>query len=187
MEDNKIIKRCQNGDKEAFQEIISKYHPYVFKFLIRITGHKELSEDLTQDTFVKLIRNIDKFDIQGSAKFSTYVITITKNCYIDYLRKEKNYNSNVLLDEKIKLYDGNNLEEIVIDNIENEYIKSKLDTLQEEQRVVIKMKYLEMMTLKEIGEALQIEPKTVKSRIHNGITKLRKILGGGDNELHENK
>lgn len=182
MEDNEIIRMCQDGNKEAFQKLISKYHPYVLKFLIKTTGNKVLSEDLTQDTFVKVIRNIDKFDIMGSAKFSTYIIAITKNCYIDYLRKEKNFNASVPIDENIKLYEHSDLEEIVVNNIDSECIKNKLNTLPEEQKLVIKMKYIEMMTLKEIGEILQIEPKTVKSRIHNGVTKLRKILGGAKNE-----
>lgn len=89
MKDNRLIKKCQEGEKEAFQELISKYHTYVYKFLIRITGDEYLAEDLTQETFIKLIRNIEKFDIYGKASLSTYIITISRNCYIDYLRKQK--------------------------------------------------------------------------------------------------
>jgi len=89
MEDKELIYRCQNGDKATFQELISKYHPYVFKFLIKATENKQLAEDLTQEVFIKVIRNIDKFDVDGKAKFSTYASTVAKNCYIDYLRKEK--------------------------------------------------------------------------------------------------
>lgn len=89
MGDNELIHRCKNGDKTAFQELISRYHPFVFKFLVKITENEQLAEDLTQDIFIKVIRNIDKFDIYGKAKFSTYVITMSKNSYIDYLRKEK--------------------------------------------------------------------------------------------------
>ena len=91
MDDIKLIKRCQNGDKEAFQELVKMYHPYVYRFLIRTTGDEQLSQDLTQDTFIKIIRSIEKFDIYGKAKFSTYIITVSKNCYIDYLRKQKNF------------------------------------------------------------------------------------------------
>jgi RNA polymerase sigma-70 factor (ECF subfamily) len=45
MEDNELIIKCQNGDKRAFQELIAKYHPFVFKFLIKITGNNDLAED----------------------------------------------------------------------------------------------------------------------------------------------
>ena len=87
MENEKLICKCQQEDKQAFQSLISKYHPFVYKFLIRLTEDKTLAEDLTQDTFVKIIRGIDRFDIHGKAKFSTYIIVIAKNCYIDNLRK----------------------------------------------------------------------------------------------------
>lgn len=179
MEDNRLIKKCQSGDKEAFQELIARYHPYVYKFLVKLTGNEDVSEDITQETFIKLIRNIDKFDIHGRAKFSTYIITLCKNCCIDYFRKNKKYDNSVYFDETLNInYD--NLEELVIDKIQYEDINEKLEKLPREQRIAVKMKYIEGLTLKEIGEKLEIEPKTIKSRIHNGIVKLRKVLKGGD-------
>lgn len=181
MEDNKLIKRCQVGDKEAFQELISKYHPFVYKFLIKITEDERVAEDITQETFLKIIRNIEKFDVYGKAKFSTYIITISKNCYIDYLRKEKKFLQDIAIDENINVEDINtNTENIVIDKIYGEAIIKELENLSEEQKLAIKMKYIEGLTLKEIGEKLELEPKTVKSRIHNGIVKLRKIFERSD-------
>ncbi|MEQ8155721.1 MAG: sigma-70 family RNA polymerase sigma factor [Clostridiaceae bacterium] len=181
MDERKLIKRCQAGDKEAFQELISKYHPFVFKFLVKITENEQVAEDITQETFLKLIRNIDKFDMYGKAKFSTYIITISKNCYIDYLRKEKKFLQNVSIDENFNAEDVHaNTEEIVLDKIYGEAVKKEMENLSEEQKIAIKMKYIEGLTLKEIGEKLEIEPKTVKSRIHNGIVKLRNVFERGD-------
>ncbi|KZL91733.1 RNA polymerase sigma factor [Clostridium magnum] len=181
MEDDKLVKRCQVGDKEAFQELISKYHPFVYKFLIKITANEDVAEDITQETFLKLIRNIEKFDVHGKAKFSTYIITISKNCYIDYLRKEKKFSQDLAIDENINAEDINtNTESIVLEKIYSKEVKKELENLSEEQKLAIKMKYIEGLTLKEIGEKLELEPKTVKSRIHNGIVKLRKIFEGGD-------
>lgn len=179
MEDNRLIKKCQSGDKEAFQELISRYHPYVYKFLIKMTGNEDVSEDITQETFIKLIRNIDKFDIYGKAKFSTYIITLCKNCYIDYFRKNNKYINDIYINETLNIeYD--NVEEKVLDKIQYEDINTSFEKLPEDQRIVIKMKYIEGLTLKEIGEKLEIEPKTIKSRIHNGVVKLRKLFEGGD-------
>lgn len=179
MEDNRLIKRCQSGDKEAFQELITRYHPYVYKFLIKMTGNEDVSEDITQETFIKLIRNIDKFDIHGKAKFSTYLITLCRNCYFDYFRKNKKSINDIYIDEILNMeYD--NVEEKVLDRIQYQDINTSLEKLTEDQRIVIKMKYIEGLTLKEIGEKLEIEPKTIKSRIHNGVIKLRKLFKGGD-------
>ena len=70
-----------------------------------------------------------------------------------------------------------NIENIVMDKMESEEALDKIEGLSEEQKIVIKMKYIEGLTLKEIGEKLDLQPKTVKSRIHNGIVKLRKMFG----------
>jgi len=181
MEHSVLIKRCQVGDKEAFQELISKYHPFIYKFLIRLTKDEESAEDLTQETFIKIIRNIDKFDINGKAKFSTYLVTVSKNCYIDYLRKTQKYVMTNPLEESFQAEDHKfNLEKNVIDKMDSLDVLEVMKQLPDNQRIVIEMKYIEDLTLKEIGDALNLETKTVKSRIHNGITKLRSMLRKGD-------
>jgi RNA polymerase sigma-70 factor (ECF subfamily) len=179
MEDIKIIKRCKAGEKSAFEELIIKYHPYVYKFLIKLSGDEDLAEDLTQETFIKVIRNIDKFDVYGKAKFSTYIITLCKNCYIDYYRKQKKSMNNVEIDDNLNLQ-SENIEDTVLDRLDAETAAAYLKKLPEEQEIVIKMKYFEGLTLKEIGEKLELEPKTIKSRIHNGIVKLRRLFEGGE-------
>lgn len=178
MEDIKLIKKCQAGDREAFNELISKYHPYIYKFLIKVSKDENLAQDLTQETFIKIIRNIEKFDVHGNARFSTYIVAIARNVYIDYIRKEKKLLPDNCLNENFITGDSwESTEEIVIDKMYNEEIISNLEKLTEEQKLAIRMKYIEGLTLKEIGNALGVEPKTIKSRIHNGIIKLRKILG----------
>ena len=72
-----------------------------------------------------------------------------------------------------------NVEEIIINEIDQKDVIREIDKLPENQKMVLKMKYIEGLTLKEIGETLHLEPKTIKSRIHNGIVKLRKIIEGG--------
>jgi len=181
MEDKELIYRCRNGDKAAFQELISKYHPYVFKFLIKATENKQLAEDLTQEVFIKVIRNIDKFDVDGKAKFSTYVITVSKNSYIDYLRKEKKlFKSGTIEDFTSEEIAVPGFEESVVDKIYVKDVMEHIESLTDEQKMVVKLKYIEGLTLKEIGKMLDLEPKTVKSRIHNAITKLRRMLKGDE-------
>lgn len=181
MEENNLIKKCQRGDKEAFQFLISKYHPLVYKFLVKLTNDEQLAEDLNQETFIKVIRNIDKFDTAGKAKFSTYIIAIAKNAYIDYLRSERRYGQNISISEAVNIEDTNiQLEDTVINKLYRESVFADLEGLSEEQKIAIKLKYIEGLTLKEIGDKLNLEPKTIKSRIHNGIVLLRKRMRRGD-------
>lgn len=178
MEDNELIMKCKTGEKYAFEALISKYHPSIFKYLCKISSDEFLAEDLVQETFVKMIRGIDKYDLYGRANFQTYLICMAKNCYIDYYRKEKKRFKDISIDESYIIEDCN-IEEAVISAMFNDDILGAMDYLTENQRKVIRMKYIEELTTKEIGEILDIETKTIKSRIHNGMVKLRKILQGG--------
>ena len=87
MNDKALIKRCRRGDRSAFDELIRTYYDYVAGFLLKMASDTQLTEDLTQDTFLKMIRNIEKFDPGGSASFGTWLIAIAKNCCIDHLRR----------------------------------------------------------------------------------------------------
>lgn len=179
MDEYSLIISAQKGEKEAFQSLIVYYYPYVSKFLCGTSGNETLSEDLTQDTFIKLIRGIEKFDVHGSAAFATYVMTIAKNCYIDYLRRNKQIYIDI---EEQEIESGFNLQDIVIDKMQTDQVFKILNKLPPEQAEAIKLKYLEQRTLCEIAQRFHCEPKTIKSRIHNGIIKLRQALKGDSNE-----
>lgn len=77
MNEKEIIKRCQNGDSAAFEELIRSFYPYVTKYLLKLTHDEVLTEDLTQDVFLKAIRAIEDYKPEGKASFATYIITIS--------------------------------------------------------------------------------------------------------------
>lgn len=68
---NALIRKCQRGDRQAFDSLIRLYYDYVFGFLRRATGDQILAQDLTQEAFLKMIRSIETFDPGGSAAFGT--------------------------------------------------------------------------------------------------------------------
>lgn len=177
MNEVKLILECQKGEKKAFNELITNYYPYVSKFLIKLTVNEEISQDLVQETSLKLIVNIDKFDVKGKATFSTYLMKIAKNCYLDYLKKNKKISSEIDIDS---LSDSSFIEDKITDENELNRILTEIDQLPFEQAQAIKMKYLEEYSLKEIAEKMGTEAKTIKSRIHEGKKKLKnKIKKGG--------
>ena len=72
---------------QKIEKIYKEYYEIVYKYLFCLTHDKDLSEDLAQETFVKMIKNIDKF--KGQSKLSSWLCEIAKNLWIDYLRKNK--------------------------------------------------------------------------------------------------
>ena len=177
MEERNLIIKAQSGDKDAFQKLISLYYPYVYHFLQQLCADEILAQDLTQDTFVKVIQNIERYDPDGKGRFSTYVVTIAKHLYIDHVRKNKY----ILINwEQQDTPDPVSVGELVADQITLEQVRQVIQGLPPEQAEPIRMKYLEEMTLAQIAKRLRIEPKTIKSRIHSGMVKLRQILKGGE-------
>lgn len=180
MNEVKLILECQKGEKRAFNELITIYYPYVLKFLIKLTENKEISQDLVQETFLKMIVNIDKFDVKGKAMFSTYLMKIAKNCYLDYLKKNKKISSEIDIET---ISDSSFIENEITDENELNNILSEIDTLPFEQAQAIKLKYLEEYSLKEIARKMGTEEKTIKSRIYEGKKKLKNKIKKGGIEL----
>ena len=173
MSEKALIKKCQRGDRQAFDALIRLYYDYVSGFLLKTTTDETLTEDLTQETFLKMIRNIEKFDPGGSAAFGTWLITIAKNCYIDHLRRNRIYLEDV---ESLPIEDTQNVADEVERRLQYEQAMTALKTLPPEQALAIRLKYVEDMTLAQIAERFGVQPKTIKSRIHDGTVKLRKKL-----------
>lgn len=173
MQENGLIKKCQRGDRKAFDTLIRLYYDYVSGFLLKSTGDPELAEDLTQETFLKMIRSIETFDPGGRARFGTWLITIAKNCYIDHLRRNR-----ITLAEldTLPLEDGQNVVDEVERKLQYEQVLKALETLPPGQALAIRLKYVEDLTLAQIAQRFGVQPKTIKSRIHDGTVKLRKKL-----------
>ncbi len=171
MNEKALIKKCQRGDRQAFDELIRLYYDYVSGFLLKTTADAALAEDLTQETFLKMIRNIEKFDPGGSAGFGTWLITIAKHGYIDHLRRNRIDLEDV---EALPLADEHNVADEVERKLRYEQLLVAIDTLPPEQGLAIRLKYVEDMTLAQIAERFGVPPKTIKSRIHDGTVKLRR-------------
>lgn len=126
MNEKEIIKRCQNGDKAAFNELIRVFYPYVTKYLLKLSHDETLTEDLTQDVFLKVIRTIERFNPNGKASFATYVITIAKNTFIGYTRRSKNVFSDL---SDIDLKSDDNIENSVITSMQYREVLKYIDSL----------------------------------------------------------
>ena len=169
-----LIKKCQRGDRQAFDALIRLYYDYVSGFLLKTTRDALLSEDLTQETFLKMIRNIEKFGPNGGgAALGTWLITIAKNSYIDHLRRNRIPFEDI---DSLPLEDERSVADEVERKVCYEELLAALDALPPEQALAIRLKYVEDLTLAEIAARFGVQPKTVKSRIHDGTVKLRKKM-----------
>ena len=132
------------------EEVYKEHYRIVYKYLMCLTNNADLSEELTQETFYKMIKKIDTF--KGKAKISVWLCEIAKNLYFDELRKNRKR-------KKVELDFNNiqsdlNIEEDFIEKEETENISKEIEKLDEEIRRVIFLRLNSDMSFKEIGQVL---------------------------------
>jgi RNA polymerase sigma-70 factor (ECF subfamily) len=180
--DQELVKRSIRGDESAFNELVNRYKRGVFTLIIRMVRDKEVTNDLSQETFIKLYASLGSYNPRY--RFSSWLFKIANNLTIDYLRKNR---PNVLsLDEpietdrdqvKIQVSTGG---EDPLDRLQSlelgEKIKEAITELPVEYRRVILLRHLEDFTYEEIVEVTELPLGTVKTLLFRGRRLLRKKL-----------
>lgn len=179
--DEQLIAEFQKENIEAFNELVHRYKDKLVNFLYRYTGNRDESEDLAQDTFLKLYKS--KHLYKEIAKFSTWFYTIAINIAKTNLRKTKKYNSISISD-----YDPENEKDFDLVSdirgpdvnsnaaIENQYIQEAINSLDEHFKEVIVLRDIQDFDYEEITKILNLPLGTVKSRINRGREKLKVLL-----------
>lgn len=179
--DRRIIADCLNGDEEAITLLIDRHLKAVFNFTYRLVGKSEEAEDITQETFLKMWRNLKKY--HRSENFKTWLFTIARNTAIDWLRKKKNITFSVFENENGEnsfaetLTDTEPLaDEIFAKAEEKDFLNRELSKLSPTNRETLLLHYSEHFTFDEIGKILGQSLNTVKSRHRRALIELRKLL-----------
>ncbi len=181
LEEKLLIKRVKNGDVDAFEEIIALYEKKVFGIIYQITKNQNEIEDLAQEVFIKIYKNIDKF--QGNSSLYTWIYKITVNLCLDELRKKKEV---IYLDEKISVNDSEielqlpskekNQEQQYEEKELKEKMQNAIDKLPDKQKMMIILRDIKGLTYEEISEITDIKLGTVKSQINRARLKLKELL-----------
>lgn len=157
------IEKAKHGNKSAMNTLLNENLTALKGYVIKMTGDQHLSQDIIQDTMIKAVLNINKFEPR--VKFSTWLIKISINIYRDYLRKNKMHE---LLDETIEDR-GHQVEDLVISNYERKEIMNILLKLPTEKRAAFILKHFYGYKYEEIAEILNCPVGTVRSRLHNAV------------------
>ncbi len=184
--DREIIAAIRDGDCSAFECLVTKYENRVYHHCLRMVGDREESVDLTQEVFLKVFRNIHKYE--HAYAFYTWLYKITVNCCIDYLRNSKRKIKKVPLhqvdnwdqpdsgkDQDIpdeKFHPENQFMNLELRNILN----MAVGQLSENLRSTILLKEIEGFSYAEIAQISACSIGTVKSRMHRAREELKSLL-----------
>jgi RNA polymerase sigma-70 factor (ECF subfamily) len=180
-----LVKRCQQGDTTAFDELVTRYRTRIFGMIYNMVHSEQDAWDLAQDSFVKAWKSINRF--RGKSSFYTWIYRIVMNVTIDWLRKKQVKGAGTEFDDAIQLKEVDpasktvpRAEPMPHQQLERQEIRARIDQaiaqLSPEHRAVILMKETEDMQYHEIAEALGCSIGTVMSRLFYARKKLQHLL-----------
>jgi RNA polymerase sigma-70 factor (ECF subfamily) len=180
-----LVKRCQNGDSEAFDELVTRYRAKIFGMIYNMVHSEQDAWDLAQDSFIKAWKSIGRF--RGKSSFYTWIYRIVMNVTIDWLRKKQVKGAGAEFDDAVQLKEiepaaktAPRPEDQPYERMERAELRQKIENaiaqLSPEHRAVILMKETEDMQYHEIAETLGCSIGTVMSRLFYARKRLQSLL-----------
>lgn len=172
--DEKLILRFQEGDINAYNELVKRYKDRLLNFVFRYFNNLEQAEDVVQDTLIKLYTHANYY--KNVAKFSTWIFTIAKNNALTELRKNKRKRTDSLHTDDGRFLDIGSKEESLESRVQNEIavdqLNKFLDEIPENFRIAVVLRDFQELSYEEISKILEIPIGTIKSRINRGRIQL---------------
>jgi RNA polymerase sigma-70 factor (ECF subfamily) len=188
--DEQLVTRFIAGDERAFDVIVQRYYRQIFGFLARFTGDRDLAEDLTQETFIKVHKSAKTFDPARS--FKPWLFSVAANKARDALRSVKRSLKTVDIHANQSDRDTSLIDIIagdheppdkrMIEQERAEKVKHALSEMAENLREVLVLAYYERLQYKEIADMLAIPLGTVKSRLHKAVLTFGEIWKAMEDE-----
>ncbi len=180
LSDSELIRLYIEGNTKALDGIINRYTKILYRFIFNLTKDENISYDIVQETFIKVWKNIKKFDTDKNYK--TWLFTIAKRTTIDYLRKRKDINFSEIINDndtdfEEKIIDEELLPDEIFEKEEwKNILKEAFEKISLENKMIILLHNNEEMTFEEISQIIEKPLNTVKSLYHRSLINLRKII-----------
>jgi RNA polymerase sigma-70 factor (ECF subfamily) len=178
--DEELVARSMGGDRDSFDELIRRWERPIYALAYRTIGREEDARDLCQETFLRAYRALPGF--RGQAKFSSWLYRIALNLCRDWARRERRAPT-VQPPEDVDLMDlaaakepSETIEDLVARKDMARAVERAMTRLPEEQRTAIVLKEYHGLTFQEIADVVGCPLSTVKTRLYQGLTVLRREL-----------
>lgn len=176
--DELLLRRAQNGDPDAFGQLMEPLEQLVWRVCWHYTGNREAAEDCGQEAMIRIWRALDSY--RGDCAFESWVYRIAANCCMDWLRKKKRDRSVSIEPMKDQGFDpadtSPGTEAQVIAKDERRRLREAIALLPEDQREALVLTQLERVSYEEAARMLDVSEGTVKSRVNRAKARLKEIL-----------
>lgn len=183
MNEERLIKMAQNGDNDAFNQLMDNYFKKIYNIAFRMANNTDDAADMTQEIMIKLFKNISSFS--GNSKFSTWVYRVATNTCLDELKKLKRH-KNYSIDKDIETDDGDFSYEVedtspvpetlAEQNELKQIVASAIGMLNSDHKAVLVLRDIQGLSYDEIARIVGCTEGTVKSRISRARAQLKIII-----------
>ena len=181
MTDDELVSRYANGENEAFASLLNRHNKRIFSYLLFYVKDEDVANDIFQDTFFRAITVIRQHRYSANDKFFSFLCRVAHNLIIDYFRARKSENqvgeecldyANVL--QQADLQDANVEDKLVASQILKD-VKKLMNELPDSQREIVRMRFYENLSFKEIAELTNISINTALGRMRYAIMNMRRM------------
>lgn len=169
--DAALMFRYRDGDTQAFELLYRRHNDALYRYLLRLSLNRATAEDLYQEVWSRIIKSRDRY--RPTAKFTTYLYRIAHNCFIDFVRRNKRYASDLQVDEHELVDTGASPEDQAERQRFRQRLYAALEQLPTEQRDVFLLHEEAGLNLDEIAVTTGVNRETAKSRLRYANRKLR--------------
>ena len=187
MSEEQLIRRAQQGDNGAFEELLLLHQKKVYNLCLRMSANPDDALDLSQEAFLRAWRSLGQY--QFEANFSTWLFRLTSNICIDFLRRKKRRQETSLTESYDDSDEGAELsvpdaqpgpEQQAMTNETKIELARAMEQLSPEHREILQLRVIEDLQYEQIADILGVRVGTVKSRLARARLSFRKILKAGN-------
>ena len=181
VDDSVLLIRYRSGDSASFQTLFFRYKQRIFNYINSKVLNVDISNDILQDTFIKVFKIIRKGSYNEQGKFLPWILRISHNLVMDHFRQikrskmiyEKDFFKNI---SNTKSCESSFKEKIISDKTLSKTLATMIDTLPQSQQEIIKLRFFEDLSFKEIAVINNISINTALGRVRYSLNNLRKTM-----------
>lgn len=177
MSDIGLIKRCQRGDKMAFETLLGEHYDAMYRFAYRWCGDQHNAQDITQHASMKLARSITQFKFQSS--FSSWLYRLVINCAKDFYKSPTQHNTREETQDESSQATMSS-DDRILHRLYAQQILEHIDTLQDDLRDTLILVYGQGLNHKQAAQELSIKESTVSWRVHEARKHLKQTFSSSN-------
>lgn len=162
---------------DKFTYLYEKYYKMVFYTILRFIDDRFLAEDLLNDVYILIGKNLAKVDFDDTKRCRNFIITVTRNYCKSYLRKQSKINEEFIEDSDILKGNKNDVLKDILDKEQREKLMDEVEQLEDKYKMVLELKYINGFHDDEIADILSINKKNVQMRLYRAKIMLREKMG----------